>query len=237
MKIINTANYEEMSRAVADLILEEVRSNPKTVLGLATGSTPLGAYSLLANAYKSGAADFSGVVSVNLDEYCGLAPDNHQSYRYFMDKNLFSHINIDRANTHVPDGTALNPEAEAERYEKLIESLGGIDLQLLGLGHNGHVAFIEPGDEFPAKTRHVYLDEQTIKANSRFFERHEDIPESAISIGIKAIMGAEKIILAVSGNDKANILKKSLYGAITPQVPASVLQLHNNLTIITDCLG
>jgi glucosamine-6-phosphate deaminase len=233
MKLIKVANYEEMSRAAADLLLAQVREKPQSVLGLATGSSPVGMYKLLAKAD----ADFSQVMTVNLDEYCGLKPDNPQSYRRFMDENLFAHINIKQANTHVPDGMAENPDTEAERYEELIRSLGGIDLQLLGMGHNGHIGFNEPCEEFIADTHRVYLAEQTIKANSRFFESPEEVPTSAITMGIKTIMQARQIIVIASGSEKTNILKKALYGAITPRVPASVLQLHQNLKVVTDCLG
>ncbi|MCL2696974.1 MAG: glucosamine-6-phosphate deaminase [Oscillospiraceae bacterium] len=232
MNLIKVKNYEEMSRAAADLLLAQVREKPAGVLGLATGSSPMGLYKNMA---ESG-ADFSKVTTVNLDEYCGLSADNPQSYRYFMNENLFSRINISMDNTHVPDGMAANPDAEAERYEKLIEKLGGVDLQLLGMGHNGHIGFNEPDEEFVAETHRVYLAGQTIKANSRFFASPGEVPTSAITMGIRTIMQARKIIVIASGNDKTNILKKALYGAITPQVPASVLQLHQNLTVVTDCL-
>ncbi|MCL2693547.1 MAG: glucosamine-6-phosphate deaminase [Oscillospiraceae bacterium] len=233
MQIIKVASYDEMSRRVADLIIAQISAKPNSVLGLATGSTPVGAYRLL----RESGADFSGLTTINLDEYCGLPPTHPQSYRRFMDENLFNHINIDRSRTHVPDGMAANPAAEAERYEALIKSLGGTDLQLLGLGHNGHIAFIEPGDELPAETCRVFLDEQTIKANSRFFDSADDVPKCAISMGIKTIMNAKKIVLAVSGCDKADALKKALYGGVTTRVPASVLQLHNDIIVVTDCLG
>ncbi|MDR2559433.1 MAG: glucosamine-6-phosphate deaminase [Oscillospiraceae bacterium] len=233
MKLIKVKNYEEMSRTAADLFLAQVKEKPASVLGLATGSSPVGLYKNLA----ASGADFSQVITVNLDEYCGLAPGNPQSYRYFMNENLFSNININQANTHIPDGTAANPDAEAERYEELIRSLGGIDLQLLGMGHNGHIGFNEPDEEFAADTHRVYLAEQTIKANSRFFESPEEVPTSAVTMGIKTIMQAKKIIVIASGSEKTNILKKALYGAITPRVPASVLQLHWDLTVVTDCLG
>jgi glucosamine-6-phosphate deaminase len=232
MNIIKVNNYDEMSRAAADLILAEIKTNPNAVLGLATGSTPVGAYKLLSEA----GADFSRVTSVNLDEYVGLPSAHPQSYRNFMNEKLFRHININPANTHLPDGMAGFPHTEAERYEMLIETLGGVDLQLLGMGHNGHIGFNEPGEEFTPKTHCVFLAEQTIKANSRFFDSPELVPESAITMGIKTIMSARKILFLVSGNDKANVLKKALYGSVTPRIPASVLQLHNELTVITDCL-
>jgi glucosamine-6-phosphate deaminase len=232
MKLIKVANYEEMSRAAADLFLAQVKEKPAGVLGLATGSSPIGLYKNLA----ASKADFSEVRTVNLDEYCGISPDNPQSYRYFMNENLFTHININPQNTHVPDGMAANPDSEAERYEQLIESLGEIDLQLLGMGHNGHIGFNEPAEEFIAATHRVYLAEQTIKANARFFESPEEVPTSAITMGIRTIMQARRIVVIASGSEKTNILKKALYGAITPRVPASVLQLHRNLTVVTDCL-
>jgi len=237
MKIVKVKSYEEMSSVVADLIIAEVNANPKTVLGLATGSTPVGVYKLIAEAYKKGEVDFSQVTTVNLDEYCGLSSDNPQSYRYYMNENLFKHINVNKANIHIPDGAASDPFAEAERYESLIESLGGIDLQLLGMGHNGHIAFIEPGGELPAKTHQARLTEQTIKANSRFFKESEEVPVSAISMGIKTIMNAGKIIFAVNGNQKCEVLKKALFGPVTTMIPASVLQMHNNAVTVTDCLN
>lgn len=236
MEIIKVKNYEEMSRAVADLFIAQIKQNPKAVLGLATGSTQEGAYDLIAEACKNNEADFSGVTTFNLDEYYGLTPENPQSYRYYMNKNLFDRVNIDKSKTNIPDGTAANPESECERYEALIESAGGIDLQLLGMGHNGHIAFIEPGEELPVKTHHAYLTEQTIKANSRFFTKDEKIPESAFSMGVKTIMDARKVILAVNGNAKANILKKALFGPVTTRIPASLLQLHHYLVVVTDCL-
>ncbi|MCL2108976.1 MAG: glucosamine-6-phosphate deaminase [Oscillospiraceae bacterium] len=236
MQVIKTNNYEDMSRVVAEMFIAQITAKPTSVLGLATGSTPESAYKLLVQAYENKQVDFSQVTTVNLDEYHGLTPDNPQSYRYFMNSNLFNLINIDKNKTHVPSGTAANPDAECERYEKLIEEVGGIDLQLLGMGHNGHLAFNEPGEELSPVTHHVYLSETTIKANSRFFETYEDVPKSAISMGMKSIMSGRKLILAVSGNAKANILKKALYGPITTQIPASLLQLHNDVTVVTDCL-
>jgi glucosamine-6-phosphate deaminase len=232
MKLINVNNYEEMSRAAADLVLAQIKEKPNAVLGLATGSTPVGMYKLLTEAN----VDFGKITTVNLDEYCGLPPEHLQSYRYFMNEKLFVHINVNRENTHVPNGMASNLDMEAERYEKLIVTLGGVDLQILGMGHNGHIGFNEPAEEFPVKTHHVYLADQTIKANSRFFDSPDEVPKSAITMGIKTIMSAKKIVLMVSGNEKTNILKKALYGAITPRVPASVLQFHNDLIVVTDCL-
>jgi glucosamine-6-phosphate deaminase len=183
---------------------------------------------------QNGDVDFSGVRSVNLDEYVGLAGDHNQSYRYFMDTNLFNQINIHKDNTNVPDGMAADIEAECIRYENLIKELGGIDLQLLGLGHNGHIGFNEPDDYFPLLTHRVQLKESTIKANSRFFENEDQVPREAITMGIKSIMQAKRILLCVSGEAKAEILKKVLSGPVTPEVPGSILQLHPNLTVVAD---
>ena len=236
MRIIKVKNYEEMSRVVADLIIADIKENPAMVLGLATGSTPIGAYGLLTEAYNNKEVDFSKVTTVNLDEYFGLAPENPQSYRYFMNEYLLNNININKEKTHVPNGIATDPSVESERYEKLIESLGGIDLQLLGMGNNGHIGFNEPCGEFASKTHHIKLTEKTITDNSRFFDNYEDVPKSAITMGIGTIMKARKLILAVSGSGKAEMLKKALFGPITPQIPASVLQLHNNVTAVVDCI-
>ena len=180
---------------------------------------------------EKGLLDFSGVRTVNLDEYCGLSGDNPNSYRYFMNDNLFDHVNIDKANTHVPNGFAEDLEAEAARYEAFIESLGGVDLQLLGIGHNGHIGFNEPTDHFPTTVHTVALTESTINANARLFERREDVPTQAITMGIGTIMKADKILL-IAGADKKEIVEKAFYGPVTPEVPASVLQLHRNVTVI-----
>jgi len=234
MIIINTKNYEDMSRKAANILSAQVILKHNCVLGLATGSTVEGIYKQLIMMNQNGDVDFSGVRSVNLDEYVGLAGDHNQSYRCFMDTNLFNQINIHIDNTNVPDGMAADIEAECIRYENLIKELGGIDLQLLGLGHNGHIGFNEPDDYFPLLTHRVQLKESTIKANSRFFENEDQVPREAITMGIKSIMQAKRILLCVSGEAKAEILKKVLSGPVTPEVPGSILQLHPNLTVVAD---
>lgn len=231
MRIVKTKTYEEMSAIAAGIIGGQVLLKPNCVLGLATGSSPIGAYKDLVKSYEDGILDFSEVRTVNLDEYCGLDGTNPNSYRYFMNDNLFDHVNIDKANTHVPNGHADDLEEEAVRYESFIQSLGGIDLQLLGIGHNGHIGFNEPTDNFPTTVHTVQLTESTINANSRLFERREDVPTQAITMGIGTIMKAKKILL-IAGPDKAEIVEKACFGKVTPEVPASVLQLHPDVTVI-----
>lgn len=231
MRIVKTKTYEEMSAIAAGIIGGQVLLKPNCVLGLATGSSPIGTYKDLVKSYEDGVLDFSEVRTVNLDEYCGLDGTNPNSYRYFMNDNLFDHVNIDKANTHVPNGHADNLEEEAVRYESFIQSLGGIDLQLLGIGHNGHIGFNEPTGNFPATVHTVQLTESTINANSRLFERREDVPTQAITMGIGTIMKAKKILL-IAGPDKAEIVEKACFGKVTPEVPASVLQLHPDVTVI-----
>ena len=223
MRILETKNYEEMSALAADIIGAQVLLKPRCVLGLATGSSPIGTYQKLIEACRQGRLDFSQVRTVNLDEYCGLTGDNPQSYRYFMDHQLFSQVNIPRENTFLPDGMAQNMEEESRRYEALVASLGGVDLQLLGIGHNGHIGFNEPTDSFPPTVHQVELTESTIQANSRLF---------AITMGVGTILKADKILL-IAGADKKSIVEEALYGKVTPQVPASVLQLHRDVTVIT----
>ncbi len=232
MRIIHTENYYQLSRQAANIISAQVIAKPSSVLGLATGSSPIGTYKQLIEWYEKGDIDFSKVTTVNLDEYCGLTPDNDQSYRYFMNTNLFNKINIDKTKTNVPSGIAEDMQAECERYDSLIEELGGIDLQLLGIGLDGHIGFNEPDDVFVAPTHIVELDPSTIEANSRFFSSADEVPKKAITMGMKAILNAKKILLIASGKDKQDILKKALYGPITPLVPASILQLHPDLTVI-----
>lgn len=234
MKIIKTKDYDMMSRKAAMIIAAQVVNKPDCVLGLATGSTPIGTYERLAEMYKEGALDFSEVKAVNLDEYRGLAKSHRQSYCYFMHNHLFKDINIDDRNTYIPDGAEADAEKECARYEKTIAGLGGIDLQLLGLGHNGHIGFNEPSDCFAKATRCVDLHESTIRANRRFFGSGETVPKQAYTMGIGTIMGAGKILLIVSGEDKAAILAQALCGPITPQVPASILQVHHNAVLVAD---
>lgn len=232
MKIVNAENYEELSRKAANLIAAQVLLKEDSILGLATGSTPIGTYQQLIEWYKRGDLDFSAVTSVNLDEYAGLTGESDQSYRYFMNHNLFDHINIDRAKTNVPDGKAADLEAEGKRYDALIKSLGGIDLQLLGIGHNGHIGFNEPAPEFIPGTHVVELGESTIKANARFFKSIDEVPKKAITMGIGTIMQAKKVLLIANGPDKKEIIEKAVNGPVTPLVPASVLQLHPDCTVI-----
>lgn len=234
MKIIKTKDYEHMSRVTANLLSAQVIMKPDCVLGLATGSTPVGAYKQLVQWFQKGDLDFSEVTSVNLDEYKGLSPENDQSYRYFMNHNLFDHINIRKDHTFVPNGLEPDAEKACDDYNKIIHDLGGIDLQLLGLGNNGHIGFNEPSSSFEKETHCVDLTQSTIDANARFFSSLSDVPRQAYTMGIQTIMQAKKIVVAVSGQGKASIVKEAFFGPITPQVPASVLQLHSDVTVVGD---
>ena len=234
MKILQTSNYEEMSRKAANILAAQVTLFPQSVLGLATGATPLGIYRELLRRYKTGELDFSGVRSVNLDEYCGLSAEDPNSYREYMRKNLFSHINIRPENVHIPDGMAADAQTECRRYDELIFALGGIDLQLLGLGMTGHIGFNEPNDSFDRHTHKVRLSERTIAANARQFRSIDEVPRIAFTMGIGAIMQAKRILLVVSGRHKAAILKEALFGPVTPRVPASILQFHPDVTVVAD---
>lgn len=234
MKIIKAKDYNDMSRKAANIISAQIIMKPSCVLGLATGSTPIGTYAQLVEWYKKGDLDFSEVTTVNLDEYKGLDRNNEQSYYYFMNDNLFSKVNIDLARTFLPDGTEPDSDKACADYNKIIADVGGVDLQLLGLGHNGHIGFNEPGMAFEAETHCVNLTESTMKANQRFFASMEDVPKQAYTMGIKTIMQAKKILVVISGEDKAAIVKEAFFGPITPAVQASVLQLHNDVTIVAD---
>ncbi len=234
MKIIQAADYQSMSRKAANIISAQVILFPRSILGLATGSTPLGVYKQLIDWYQKGDLDFSQATSVNLDEYCGLSANHPQSYHYYMQENFFQYINISPKNTNVPNGLASDMKKECARYDKLISNLGGIDLQLLGLGHTGHIGFNEPDENFDKTTHKVALKQKTIDANARFFEGESEVPKYAITMGIKAIMQAKKILLVVNGSGKAEILNQALFGPITPSVPASILQLHPNLIVVAD---
>ena len=234
MRIIKTKDYADMSRKAANIIAAQVIAKPDCVLGLATGSTPIGTYKELIKAYENGDLDFSQVKTANLDEYRGLEKTNDQSYDYFMKDNLFNHININFENLNIPNGEKPDAEEECARYEAVVKALGGQDLQLLGMGHNGHIGFNEPADEFPKETHCVDLQESTIQANKRFFEKVEDVPTQAYTMGIGTIMQAKKILVIASGVDKAEIVKKAFFGPITPQVPASILQLHPDVTVVVD---
>lgn len=234
MKIIEAKDYRQMSRIAANILSAQVIMKPDCVLGLATGSSPIGTYEQLIRWYQKGDLDFSEVTSINLDEYRGLAADNAQSYRYFMDTHFFNHININKEHTFVPNGMEPDPVKACNDYNDIIKSCNGIDLQLLGLGLNGHIGFNEPGAAFEKQTHCVALTQSTIDANSRFFDSLNEVPKQAYTMGIKSIMQSRKIVMIVSGKDKAYIVKQAFFGPITPQVPASVLQLHNNVTIVAD---
>ena len=234
MRIIKAKDYDDLSRKAANIISAQVLLKPDCVLGLATGSTPIGTYKQLIEWYEKGDLDFSAAKSVNLDEYRGLTRDNDQSYYYFMYNNLFKHININMENTNVPDGTEPDSEKECSRDENVIEAYGGVDLQLLGLGHNGHIGFNEPDKDFPRTTHCVDLTQSTIEANKRFFASVDDVPKQAYTMGIGTIMKARKILLVVSGADKAQILHDVLCGPVTPEVPASILQLHSDVIVVAD---
>ncbi len=234
MNIIKAKDYADMSRKAANIISAQVILKPDCVLGLATGSSPLGTYEQLIKWYQKGDLDFTNVSSVNLDEYKGLSHDNDQSYRYFMNENFFKHINIKPECTHVPNGMESDVKKACADHDQTIRDLGGIDLQLLGLGLNGHIAFNEPDESFPKGTHCVNLTESTIMANSRFFEKIEDVPTQAYTMGIQSIMMAKKIVLIVSGESKADIVAEAFQGPITPMVPASILQMHPDVTIVAD---
>ena len=234
MKIYKAKDYKDMSRKAANIISAQVIMKPNCVLGLATGSTPIGTYDQLVEWYNKGDLDFSEVTTVNLDEYKGLPRTNDQSYYYFTHQHLFERVNIDPERTNVPNGMEPDAEKECGRYEELIRSLGGVDLQLLGLGHNGHIGFNEPGEAFEKETHCVDLTESTIEANKRFFASADDVPKQAYTMGIKTIMQAKKILIVVNGENKADIVERAFFGPVTPEVPASILQLHNDVTLVGD---
>ena len=234
IRIYKAKDYNDLSRKAANIISAQIIMKPNCVLGLATGSSPIGTYKQLVDWYKKGDLDFREVHTVNLDEYKGLGGDNKESYRFFMNSNLFDQVNIDKQNTNVPNGLAIDAEAECDRYNKLIRQLGGIDLQLLGIGHNGHIGFNEPEEAFEKETHLVTLTESTIEANARLFDKQEEVPRYAFTMGIKSIMQAKKILIIASGEDKAQIMRDAFFGPVTPQIPASILQIHNDLTIVAD---
>lgn len=234
IKIICAKDYDDMSRKAANIIAAQIITKPDCVLGLATGSTPIGTYKNLVDGYNKGDLDFSSVTSVNLDEYKGLPKENDQSYYYFMNDNLFSKVNIDKNRTFLPDGTEPDSDKACREYNEIIHSVGGVDLQLLGLGHNGHIGFNEPSDEFKKETHCVTLSERTIQANMRFFASVDDVPRQAYTMGIGTIMSAKKVLVVVSGEDKADILKKAFFGPVTPAVQASILQMHADVIVVAD---
>lgn len=234
MDIIRARDYEDMSLKAAGIVADLIRKKPDAVLGLATGSSPIGLYKALIDMYQRGELDMSGVTTANLDEYVGLSPDNEQSYRYFMDHYLFDHVNIDKARTFVPDGMAEDADAECRRYEALLSKIGERDLQLLGLGLDGHIGFNEPSEAFSDVTCCVELDQSTIEANKRFFSSAEEVPRKAYTMGIGTIMRAKKILMVVNGEAKAGILEKVMRGPVCPGVPASILRFHRDVTIVAD---
>ncbi len=234
MEIIRARDYDHMSRQAANILSAQVILHPESVLGLATGSSPIGAYRQLIEWYDKGDVDFRRVHTVNLDEYVGLGPEHPQSYARFMRENFFDRVNIPRENTHIPDGTNPDTEYECARYDALIRGLGGVDLQLLGLGPNGHIGFNEPADCFTKGTHRVELTEATIRANRRFFDDEADVPRFAYTMGILDIMQAQRVVMVVSGAGKAKIVHEAFFGPVTPRVPASILQLHRNFTLVAD---
>ena len=233
MKVIITENYDEMSKKAAEIMIELVKKNPNAILGLATGSSPIGMYKAMAEDCANGGASYKNVSTVNLDEYVGLTADHDQSYAYFMRTNLFDHIDIDQKNTNLPCGSAPNAQAECDRYNALLESMKQ-DVQVLGLGSNGHIGFNEPNTPFDSVTHLVDLTENTIKDNSRLFNSIDEVPRQALSMGIKNIMQAKSILMVVSGKNKAEAVRGMVKGEITPSLPASVLQLHPFVTVICD---
>ena len=232
IRIIYGKTNEEASALAANVIADLVKAKPECVLGLATGSSPINMYRELIKKNQAGEISFKNVRSVNLDEYVGLTPDHDQSYRYFMDTNLFDHIDINKENTNVPSGLAADPVAECKRYDSVIASMGGVDIQVLGIGNNGHIGFNEPDSHFPKTTSLVELTDSTIDANARFFASRDLVPTKAISMGIGQIMGADKILLLAFGSGKADILEKSLFGPVTPEVPASILQFFKGEVVV-----
>ncbi|GGA67103.1 glucosamine-6-phosphate deaminase [Ornithinibacillus halotolerans] len=234
MNIIAAKDYQDMSEKACEIVSETVKSKDKPVLGLATGSTPEGLYQCLIEKNKTNEVNFEHVTTFNLDEYVGLDADNPNSYRYFMNEKLFNHINVNQDNTHVPSGVASNLEEECATYEKLIKEHGAIDLQILGIGLNGHIGFNEPGTPFTSRTHIVELDESTRQANARFFDSMDEVPTQAITTGIETIMDSKKIVLLVSGENKADTVKRLMEGEVSEDFPASILKEHADVTIIAD---
>ena len=235
MKIIRAKDYKDMSRKAANIISAQVIMKPNCVLGLATGGTPVGAYAQLVEWYNKGDLDFSEVTTVNLDEYRGLPKEHPESYWSFMHRNLFDHVNIDPAHINLPDGTNLDAEAECKRYDEVIRSVGGVDLQLLGIGHDGHIGFNEPHDAFDLGTHCVDLAQETIEANKRFFDGNEDlVPKQAYTMGIKTIMQARKVLVVANGLAKAKAVKAVVSGPVTPECPGSILQMHPDCILVAD---
>lgn len=236
MKFITFDTYEEMSAFIAKEFADTINAKKDCVLGLATGSTPVGAYEKLAEMYNEGKVDFSKVTTFNLDEYYGLSPDNDQSYRYFMEKHLFSKVNVKKENINIPSGLAEDVEKHCAEYDAKIESMGGIDLQILGIGENGHIAFNEPDDKLYSGTHLTGLTQSTIDANSRFFEKKEDVPTKALTMGLGSILKAKKIIIAANGKNKKAAVDAVKSGMIDTKCPASLLNVHPDVTFVkVDC--
>ena len=234
MRLIITKNYEELSKVAANEMANVVKNNPSAILGLATGGSPIGMYKELIRMNKAGEIDFSKVTTVNLDEYVGLSGEHSQSYRYFMNDNLFNHINIDKKNTYVPNGLAENIEEECKNYDNKIAELGGTDVQLLGIGNNGHIAFNEPDENLVSGTHLTNLTQDTIEANARFFDSIDEVPKTALTMGLGGIMKSKKIIVIASGESKAEAVKEMVSGKISTKMPASMLQMHRDVTVIID---
>ena len=234
MRIYLEKDYAAMSRRAANIIAAEIHKDPACVLGLATGSTPVGTYQQLIEMYKAGDISFKEVTTVNLDEYKGLSGDHDQSYRYFMNDNLFNHVDIDKDFTFVPNGLAEDAEAECAEYDEIVEALGFADLQLLGIGHNGHIGFNEPDSVFTKATHVVDLTDSTIDANTRFFANRDEVPRQALTMGLGCIMNAARVLLIASGEGKADAIYNTVLGPIDPKCPASILQLHPDVVIVGD---
>lgn len=234
MKVINVGSYQELSKEAAKIVIQTVKKKPDAVLGLATGSTPIGLYNELIDDHAKNGTSYRKICTFNLDEYVGLEGSHPQSYLYFMRQHLFHHIDISPDNTFIPNGKAEDMMKECERYEELIKKKGGIDLQILGIGQNGHIGFNEPGTSFSSRTHIIQLTESTRQANSRFFSSMEEVPTRAITMGIQTIMESRKILLLISGKAKMDALKRLLTDEISEDFPASVLKLHNDVTVITD---
>jgi glucosamine-6-phosphate deaminase len=234
LRIIKAKDYEEMSRKAAGVIAAQVIAKPDSVLGLATGGTPVGTYAQLVEWYNRGDLDFADITTVNLDEYRGLPRTNEQSYWYFMHDNLFNHVNIKPERINLPNGENLDAEAACAQYNEILHSVGAIDLQLLGIGSDGHIGFNEPADHFPLETHCVDLEESTIEDNKRFFANKDEVPRQAYTMGIKTIMQAKKVLMVANGKNKAEIIKKAFFGPVTPEVPASILQMHPDFILVAD---
>ena len=234
MRVIIVKDYGELSKKAAGILASQLILKPDSVLGLATGSTPVGTYAELVKLYKQGSVSFGDATTFNLDEYYGLDPSNTNSYIYFMNDNLFNHVDMNKNKINMPNGLAKDIQVECDSYEERIDAQGGIDMQLLGIGRNGHIGFNEPDIKFEATTHLVNLDDDTINANSRFFNNIEEVPKQAISMGIKTIMHSRKILLLACGEEKAQIVYDMIHGKITPELPASVLQLHPDVIVIAD---